>query len=99
MIQTRLKMYNKIKLMIQLKIFGGLLYLQCILKKIQLAKELFMIELMSGQEVNVPKDLSQSNLPYSYRYYDPILLLIKGMMPQENREYFALKKGLDFKFS
>jgi len=58
-----------------------------------------MIELMSGQEVNVPKDLSQSNLPYSYRYYDPILLLIKGMMPQENREYFALKKGLDFKFS
>ena len=54
-----------------------------------------MIELMSGKDVQISKELTQSELPAGFRYYDPILLLIKTMMPQENKEYFGLKKGLD----
>ena len=46
-------MYNKLSLMIGLSIFSGQLYLYCINKKIQLSKELFMIELMSGNDVQI----------------------------------------------
>ena len=59
-----------------MRFFRGQLYLQIIKRKIQLIKEMFLIELLAGQDVEIPKDLSHKQFPYSFRFYDPILLII-----------------------
>jgi hypothetical protein len=92
-------MFNKLELLLSLKLFGGMLFLRLLMYKIQLAKEIFMIELELGKEVFVPKDLSQSKLPISFRYYDPIINIIKKRMLVERREYYGLKKALAFTFN
>lgn len=58
-----------------------------------------MIELELGKEVFVPKDMSQSSLPISFRFYDPIINMIKKRMLVERREYYGLKKALAFTFN
>jgi hypothetical protein len=35
-----------------------------------------VIELERGLEIFIPKDLQQNSLPASFRYFDPILLLV-----------------------
>lgn len=97
--KSRDQMYNKLDLLLSLRLFGGLLFLRLMLYKIQLAKEIFMIELELGKEVFVPKDMSQSKLPLSFRYYDPIINMIKKRMLVERREYYGLKKALAFTFN
>ena len=46
-----------------------------------------MFDLEEGFEVQIPADLSQSKLPHSFRYYDPVLAMIK-----ENVSDHLLKK-------
>jgi hypothetical protein len=92
-------MYNKLELLLSLRLFGGMLFLRLLMYKIQLAKEIFMIELELGKEVFVPKDMSQSKLPISFRFYDPIINMIKKRMLVERREYYGLKKALAFTFN
>mmetsp|Transcript_14114 Transcript_14114/g.21992 ORF Transcript_14114/g.21992 Transcript_14114/m.21992 type:complete len:146 (-) Transcript_14114:533-970(-) len=68
--------YNKINLVIGLKAIRGLVFLRVLLKKIELARELFLMDIEEGLEVFIPKDLSQDHLPYSFRYYDPIIPIV-----------------------
>jgi len=44
--------------MLNLKMIKGIAYVAAILKKVQLAKELMMLELEQGHEVLIPKELS-----------------------------------------
>ena len=39
--------------------------------------KLLMFDIEEGLEVNIPTDLSQSTLPHSFRYYDPVIAIIK----------------------
>ena len=54
----------------------GLLLVKTILKRIQLSKQLFMLEIEQGNEVFIPQDLSQDQFPISFWYYDSILKII-----------------------
>ena len=74
-------LYKKLNLILMLGILHGRVYLRVQLKKIQLSKELFMIELQGNSHVYIPKDLSLMHLPMSYRYYDPVLTFIQMMIP------------------
>ena len=47
------------------------------LRRIELAKELFMLEVETGKEVFIMKDLTMDHFPYSMRYYDPILAIVQ----------------------
>jgi len=62
-----------LKLVIGLKAVQGKFYLLALLKKITLVKELFIFDIEEGQEVFIPHELSQDKLPYTMRYYDPVL--------------------------
>lgn len=95
-IRSLQQQFDKIKMLLQMRIIKGSMYLMLILKKIETSKQIFMLEIQSGKDVFVPQDLSQSQLPLSFRYYDPILLLIKNRMPHENNEIFGLQKAMDF---
>lgn len=74
---SREKTIIKLNMVIKLRAINGIAYLRCLLRKIQIAKELFILEIEQGAEVFIPKELSQDHLPYSMRYYDPIVALIQ----------------------
>ena len=50
--------------------------IQAVLKRIAISKEMFIKEISYGQEVYIPKDLSQKSLPLSMKYYDSIIQLL-----------------------
>ena len=63
----------------------------CILKKIKISKDLFIQEMEQGEEVFIPKDLSQDSLPHSMRFYDSILRCVQTHMSFDRKEHFYNK--------
>ena len=61
---------------IKMQAVHGETLLLCILRRIELAKELFILEIETGQEVFIPKDLTMDHMPYTMRFYDPISAII-----------------------
>ena len=66
-------LFEKIKLVLNLKAVDRILYIKLLLKKIELAKSLFILEIEQGEEVYIPPELSIHQFPLSYRSYDSIL--------------------------
>ena len=50
----------------------GIPFIVGCLKRIELTKDIFALEIEQGLEVMIPRSLDQSHLPYSFRYYDAI---------------------------
>ena len=48
-------------------------YIKVALLKIQICRELFVLDLEQGEEVFVPVELAQNTLPVNFRFYDSIL--------------------------
>ena len=46
------------------------------LERIKLAKQLFTQEIEQGSEAYIPVELSQKELPLSFRFYDPIIKIV-----------------------
>jgi hypothetical protein len=84
-----LKQYNKVKMLMDLRILKGLFFIEILLRRIKLAKQIFVLDVEQGQEVFIPKDLSQVNMPMSFRYYDPIIKIILKKMSVESRQFFV----------
>lgn len=64
------------QLLICLKAFSGYgrcMFMEIVLKEIELAKEIFILEVISKFEVPLPHRLSQDYLPMSCRFYDPVI--------------------------
>ena len=87
---------TKIKMCINLGAVNGIVMLNAILKKIKLTKDLFQLDIEDGLEIFIPKDLSQDQLPYSFRFYDPILSLINENLSSNRREFFNLRKQVAY---
>ena len=83
-LNTRQKTYIKLNMAIKLRCISGKAFLNALLRRIELAKEMFILEIETGQEVFIPKDLTFDSLPYSMRYYDPIIAYV-----QENVSEFS----------
>jgi len=66
-------------------------YVKCIINKIEIAKTLYIIEIQLGNEVFIPKELSQDHFPKSFRYYDPIFQIVLDNVDDERKEYFHSK--------
>ena len=54
---------NNVRMIIGLKAVHGLLYVRSLIKRVQLAKELFIQETEEGGETFIPQELSQDALP------------------------------------
>ena len=80
--------------MLGLKSLPGILYIRAMLLKIELSKQIFVLEVQDGHEVFIAKDLSQQNMPISFRFYDPIIHIILDKMTAESSDYFKLKNTL-----
>ena len=53
-----LSQYKKMKLIIDLRAVKKVTFLRCVLKRIKLAKELFLIDMEQGDECFIPTELS-----------------------------------------
>lgn len=50
------------------------------LKIYKIEKEIFIMKFEQGHEVLIPKELAQDSLPISFRWYDPIIMLIQDKL-------------------
>lgn len=75
--------YRILNTAIKLCALQGICMLKAILARARYARELFLLAVESSEPTKIPEDLSQSHLPLSYRYYDPILALIQEGLSDE----------------
>ena len=54
-----------------------LMFVQIKKKQIELAREIYILDIEQGQEVFIMPELSQQTLPKSFNFYDPILKIIQ----------------------
>lgn len=71
-----------------------MLFIRAVVQKIELTKQLFVMEIQEGQDVHIPYDLAQRQLPLSYRYYDPLIQIAQDRMADERQDYYKLKNVL-----
>lgn len=90
------KAYHKLDMIIKLKAIRGKYYLIALLQKIALSKELFLIEVQEGKETFIPKELSQDFLPYSFRYYDPVLAIIQESIQSTTKQMALMKEKVAY---
>ena len=79
------------------KCLRGILFVEALLEKVKVIKEVFLYQIEEGNEVFVPYDLSQDHLAASYRYYDPIIAIISENVSNSKREILALKQKVAHK--
>lgn len=86
--------YAQINLFINLRLISGPRYIEALLARIRLSKEMFLLDLQQGMEVLIPRELSQDHLPMSYRFYDFILQFIQDSVTQDRRDFQKVKMKL-----
>ena len=69
--------YKILNMACKLRGLKNIAYLKAILKRIDLARELFMMDVQQMEPTQIPTDLKQSDLPFSMRYYDPIIAIVQ----------------------
>jgi len=69
----------KVKFMLGVGGLMDIFYLKSVIKKIQLKKQLFVLELEQGQEVFIPNELSVESYPPTFTYYDPVIQIINHL--------------------
>ena len=87
----------KLTMILGAKCLRGILFVEALLEKIKVIKDVFLHQIEAGAEVYIPRELSQDPLPASYRYYDPILAIISENLSSGKREILALKQKVAHK--
>ena len=83
---------------IGLKLPNPVLYIQLLLLRISLSKQSLISDIDNKNWTCIPRDLSQDNLPASFRFYDFLINYIQEHFPQERKDYFELRQLLSNKF-
>lgn len=73
-------------------IIKGQLFIRAMLKRIEIQKEILLIEIELGREVLLAHELSQETLPMSFIYYDSIIRYIQHNITNDRRNYHNLRK-------
>ena len=48
-----------------------------------------------GLEVLIPKLLCMDSLPFSFRFYDPIQMIVRELISEERLEIFQMKNNFN----
>ena len=84
-------MLTKTKFMLGVGGLSDIFFIQTTLRKIQLQKKLFVLELEGGQEVYIPNELSVDSYPRCFSYYDPVIQIVNSLFNRDNQVYHTLK--------
>lgn len=52
---------------------------------------MFIIRMEEGSEAIIPRELSQKDIPMSYRYYDATIRIVQDMISDELKERLKTK--------
>ena len=80
--------------MVNLRAVKREVFILVMLRKIKLAKELFITNIECGIDVFIPPELSQDKIPSSFRYYDPVIQIITNECSVEARQNFIIKNKI-----
>ena len=83
---------KKTKNMKKTSIITGVRLIMANIKVIELVKDQFIMNFEQGKYIAIPQELNQNDLPLSFKYYDPILMLIKEKLSKERRYVMKMKK-------
>lgn len=77
-----------------LRCLKGPNYLRLQIKKYQISKKTFVLEIEQGNEVFIPRELSLMDIPISCRYYNPIINIVRITMSQSSQGFYFLKNKM-----
>jgi len=86
--------HGNLNMCISMKAVRKLEYVLCLIKRIEIAKQLFVIDIEQGTEVFIPPDLRMNTFPLSFQFNDPILMIIHSRMSDDRKEYFIKKNQI-----
>ena len=97
--QLRFKFNNRVlnEELVKLRFILGvgglndLFFIKAILKKKEIIKKKFVLDLEQGQEVFIPRDLSCDIYPASFRFYDPIIQITNNLISKYSKIYYSFK--------
>lgn len=75
-----------------MKAIHGVLLVKALISKIQVAKQIFILEIERGQEAYIPNELSNDWLPSSFWFYDACLQQVQTLV-DFNKKDFAIFKN------
>ena len=92
---------SRLRLVVNLNMAKGPTFIICMLRLTQLYKELLALDLQQGVEVKIPSEISSYNLPSSFRYYESIITVVKGMIDKKRADNQKLenKEGVHITLS
>lgn len=67
------ELFRKFDMLLFLKAVKGVMFIKCMIAKIEVCKQLYILELEQGTDVYLHQELCVDQYPVSYRYYDFIL--------------------------
>ena len=56
--------------------------MEIVLKELELAKQMFVLELINKFETDIPDQLMQNNLPMSFQFYDSTFPIVHNLTNQ-----------------
>ena len=80
---------NKMMLLIRLRLVSGPLFVYVLLECIKVSKQILIIELETGKEAIIPRNLGLKHLPQTFQYYDSILETCRKNFSTDQK-YFIL---------
>ena len=75
--------------------YGRCTYMEIILKEIELANQLFQLEVLNKHYATIPPQLIQSHLPLSYQFYDSIIHVAQTQQDEQLLNQQRLKFKLN----
>ena len=85
-------------MIVDLKALSAIDFIKFNLKKIEIAKDMFVKEIEHGEEVFIPSEMTQDSYPVSMRYYDPILVYLQNHMSFDQKEILYTKADIIIKY-
>ena len=91
-------LYSTLKFLVNMKALHGVFMLKALLAKMQVAKQLFILEIEQGHEAYIPNELSCDNLPCSFWFYDACLQQAQNLVNDEKKKYAMFKNHYQLSF-
>lgn len=85
---------NRLNLIVRTQFIRGPQYILCIMHRIKIQRQIYVLQIEQGLEVRIPLSLSQENLPYSFRYYDSLIHSIQKQFNFEKGHLMKLRMSL-----
>ena len=73
----------------------GEIYLHVLLRMYDVSKKILINSIEKGEIAHIASELSVERLPPSFRFYDPILLIVKNGLSEGAKDGFKLKQDIN----